>query len=174
MVAFVETVYTMAECDGQVEVCVNLTQPQTDILDEVIHLDVVRDDASRHIPPGSVLACKHFVRHTMVSRFLTEPNIPHFYAIALLTDYEEQRAIVNGLRDSSITETSRTVCYNQTVYCDTRLELTEYFGLGIAVRDSTSVKTLTDPVYGQTAVEILDDNSSKWECITQSFVYHQR
>ena len=100
----------------------------------------------------------------MTSGPMTGPDSPNFlgvYATAPLTDYEEQTAVVNGLRDSSITETSRTVCYNQTVYCNSRLELTEYFGLGIVIRDSTSVKTLTDPVYGQTAVKILDSNNSK-------------
>ena len=64
MVAFVETTYTVTECDGQVKVCVNLTQPQTDILDEVIHLDVSTSDISSYIPSGSVLAskrCPHLI-----------------------------------------------------------------------------------------------------------------
>ena len=58
VVAFVKTMYTVAECDGQVEVCVNLTRPHTDILDEVVHLDVYRSDSSRHFPSGSGLASK--------------------------------------------------------------------------------------------------------------------
>ena len=58
MVAFVETTYTVTECDGQVKVCVNLTQPQTDILDEVIHLDVSTSDISSYIPSDSMLASK--------------------------------------------------------------------------------------------------------------------
>ena len=56
VVQFVETTYTVTECEGQVEVCVNLTQPQTDILDEVIDLDIFRNDTSRYIPAGSPLA----------------------------------------------------------------------------------------------------------------------
>ena len=56
VVQFVETTYTVTECEGQVEVCVNLTQPQTDILDEVIYLDIIRNDTSRYIPEGSPLA----------------------------------------------------------------------------------------------------------------------
>ena len=49
----------MSECGDQVEVCVNLTRPQTDILDEVVYLDIVRNDTSKYIPPGSVLASKN-------------------------------------------------------------------------------------------------------------------
>ena len=78
------------------------------------------------------------------------------------SDYEEQTPVTNGLRDSSITESSRVVCYNQTVYCDPRLESTEYFGLAISVRESSTVRAEVDSVYGQTAVKILDDSASKF------------
>ena len=57
-VAFTELVYTVRECEDQVEVCVNLTQPQKDILDEVVYLDIVSSDSSHHIPPHSSLASK--------------------------------------------------------------------------------------------------------------------
>ena len=53
-----QTSYTVVEGEGQVEVCVNLTQPQTDILDEEIYIDVYRDDFSLHIPSHAALACK--------------------------------------------------------------------------------------------------------------------
>ena len=56
LVAFTEPVYTVRECEDQVEVCVNLTRPQKDILDEVIHLDIVSSDFSYHITPDSSLA----------------------------------------------------------------------------------------------------------------------
>ena len=38
-VGFVETVYTVSESVGSVEVCVNLTRPQLDILDEFVVVD---------------------------------------------------------------------------------------------------------------------------------------
>ena len=82
--------------------------------------------------------------------------------MAPLTDYPQQIVGINGLRDSAITETSRVVCYNQTVYCDVQLEETEYFGLAIAVRDSSTVRTDVDPNYGQTAVKIVDGSHSKF------------
>ena len=78
------------------------------------------------------------------------------------SDYEEHTPVTNGLRDSSITESSRVVCYNQTVYCDIRLELTEYFGLALSVRESSTVRAVVGPVYGQAAVKILDGNGSKF------------
>ncbi|CAI8010977.1 hypothetical protein GBAR_LOCUS7143 [Geodia barretti] len=153
VVAFVETTYTVTECDGQVEVCVNLTRPQTDILDEVIHLDVSTSDISSYIPSGSVLA---------------NPDVPSFlgtYPMAPGTDYEKQTRSANGLRGSSITESSRVVCYNQTVYCDTRLELTEYFGLSIAVGTSSTVRTEVDPIYGQTAIKMMDGSGTAEVCL---------
>ena len=54
MVAFLQTTYTVIENEGQVEVCVNLTHPQTTILNEKVHVEVYRDD----IPPHFILACK--------------------------------------------------------------------------------------------------------------------
>ena len=102
---------------------------------------------------------------------MTGPDSPNFlstYAMAPLTDYEEQTLLMNGLKSSSITESSRVVCYNQTVYCDARLEPTEYFGLGIAVRASSTVRTDVDPIYGQTAVKILDSSNSK--CIASHMI----
>ena len=103
---------------------------------------------------------------------IIDPDVPSFlgtYPMAPGTDYEKQTRSANGLRGSSITESSRVVCYNQTVYCDTRLELTEYFGLSIAVRASSTVRTEVDPIYGQTAIKIMDGSSSKF--FTTSILY---
>ena len=55
-VAFVETMYTVVESEGRVEVCVNLTRPEIDILNETVQVDVFHDDSSVYIPPNSVLA----------------------------------------------------------------------------------------------------------------------
>ena len=96
---------------------------------------------------------------------IIDPDVPSSlgtYPMAPGTDYEKQTRSANGLRGSSITESSRVVCYNQTVYCDTRLELTEYFGLSIAVRASSTVRTEVDPKYGQTAIKIMDGSGSKF------------
>ena len=54
--AFVETVYTVDESVGAVNVCVNLTKPDIDILDETVRVFVIDKSSSVYIPPGSPLA----------------------------------------------------------------------------------------------------------------------
>ena len=53
-----ETVYTVVESDERVEVCVNLTQPLTDILDNTVNVEVFVDDDSIYIPPNAPIASK--------------------------------------------------------------------------------------------------------------------
>ena len=55
-VAFVETMYTVVESEGRVEVCVNLTRPEKDIFEETVQVDVFHYDSSVYIPPNPVLA----------------------------------------------------------------------------------------------------------------------
>ena len=58
VVAFVQTIYTIIENVGSVEVEVNLTRPVGDILDEYVFVNVYDDENSIYIPSGSVLASK--------------------------------------------------------------------------------------------------------------------
>ena len=55
-VALVETTYTVDESVGSVSVCVNLTRPQVDILDETVNVFVIDYPTSVYIPPGAPLA----------------------------------------------------------------------------------------------------------------------
>ena len=55
-VVFVETIYTVPESVGSVEVCVNLTQPQIDILDEFVVVEVYDFPSSVLIPANVTLA----------------------------------------------------------------------------------------------------------------------
>ena len=55
-VAFMETVYTVDESVGAVNVCVNLTKPDIDILDQRFQVFVIDNSSSVYIPPGSPLA----------------------------------------------------------------------------------------------------------------------
>ena len=57
-VAFDQTMYTVLESAGSVEVCVNLTHPPDDILDEQVTVLVFHNDDSMYIPPNSTLASK--------------------------------------------------------------------------------------------------------------------
>ena len=57
-VAFVETAYTVDESMPAVNVCVNLTQPSKDILDETVNVYVIDNSRSVYIPSGAPLASK--------------------------------------------------------------------------------------------------------------------
>ena len=56
--AFVRTMYTALETVGSVEVCVNLTHPPIDILDEFVRTEVLNEPNSVYIPENSTLASK--------------------------------------------------------------------------------------------------------------------
>ena len=51
-----ETVYTVPESVGSVEVCVNLTRPQIDIFDEFVIVEVTDFPSSVYIPADVTLA----------------------------------------------------------------------------------------------------------------------
>ena len=77
--------------------------------------------------------------------------------MAPMTDYEEQIRGINHIRNTVINETRRIICYNQPIYDDMRLEMSEYAGLTLDIRDS-SVFTVVRPMYDQVAIEILDND----------------
>ena len=53
-----ETSYTVFENVSTVEVCVNLTEPQIDILGEEVYVMVFNDPNSVYIPAGGIRASK--------------------------------------------------------------------------------------------------------------------
>ena len=57
-VGFVETVYTVPESVGSVEVCVNFTRPQIDIFEEFVVVEVYDHPSSDYIPTNARLASK--------------------------------------------------------------------------------------------------------------------
>ena len=74
-----KTTYTVDESVGSVSVCVNLTQPQVDILDDTVNVDVIDYPSSVYVPPGATLASKpsnlyHCVCHIMHSQLLILPT----------------------------------------------------------------------------------------------------
>ena len=58
-VSFVQTSYTVLESAGSVEVCVNLTQPGVDILDESVSIFVNDFPSSVNFPVVAALACEY-------------------------------------------------------------------------------------------------------------------
>ena len=57
-VAFVRTTYTVSESVSSVDVCVNLTRPTVDILDEFVVVEVTDFPSSVYIPADVTLASK--------------------------------------------------------------------------------------------------------------------
>ena len=58
-VAFVEQRFTVDESVGAVNVCVNLTHPVVDILEETVNVFVIDYSSSIYIPPGAPLASEY-------------------------------------------------------------------------------------------------------------------
>ena len=74
------------------------------------------------------------------------------------SDYEEQIEGLNRIRDKVINDTIRVISYHLPIYDDLRLEMTEYAGLTLAVRESL-FHTEVRPMYDKIAILILDDDS---------------
>ena len=59
--------YTVSESTGSVEVCVNLTLSQIDILDEFVVVEVTDFPSSVYLPAGATLASElHIAAHKSV------------------------------------------------------------------------------------------------------------
>ena len=89
--------------------------------------------------------------------------------MALGTDFEEQLDEFNRIRDMVINDTRRQICYDLAIYDDMRLEVSEYAGLTLTVRDTildrvgTIGLTEVHPMYNEVAILILD-NDSEFYC----------
>ena len=77
------------------------------------------------------------------------------------SDYAQQTSAVNAIDNSPISEVMRLICYNQTIYNDVRLELNEYMGLNLGVRDYslTRVLTFVQLTYDEASILIVDNDS---------------
>ena len=78
------------------------------------------------------------------------------------TDYAEQTFGVNAIDDQLITAEMRIVCYDQPIYDDERLEVSEYAGLTLDVYDNilfATVLTEVQELYDFVSIRILDDDS---------------
>ena len=74
------------------------------------------------------------------------------------TDYAEQTFGVNAIDDQLINATRRIICYDQPIYDDERLEVSEYAGLTLGV-DEATVLTEVQEFYNFASIRILDDDS---------------
>ena len=78
------------------------------------------------------------------------------------SDYAQQTRSVNSIDDTLISELRRVICYNQSIYDDLIVELDEYAGLTLGLRDYRfPVVILAKPRYDQAAILILDNDSKE-------------
>ena len=168
--AFVQTMYTVVESEGPVEVCVNLTRPPVDILDETVRVRVINDEGSIYIPAGVRLASESQLTLCIVLMMTLcilppAPDTPDFlsrYLNAEGTDYAEQTFGINAIDDQLINATRRIICYDQPIYDDERLEVSEYAGLTLDIDDNiqfTTARTEVQDLYDFASIQILDDDS---------------
>ena len=89
------------------------------------------------------------------------PNFLSRYLMSEGSDYAQQTDAVNAIDDILISELMRIVCFNQTIYDDPNVELDEYAGLTLGVRDNslTTIQTNVNPMYGQAAILVIDNDS---------------
>ena len=78
----------------------------------------------------------------------------------MFPDYEQHLPGFNHIRNTVFNETRRNICYNQTIYDDMRLEVSEYLGLTLTVV-SNKLRAIIDPLYSQVAIQILDNDSKQ-------------
>ena len=103
------------------------------------------------------------------------PDWPNFLGTYLMperTDYAEQTFGVNAIDDQLINATRRIVCYNQPIYDDERLEVSEYAGLTLGIDEYTrftTVRTEVQEFYNFASIQILDDDS---EFVYTCDLYH--
>ena len=99
--------------------------------------------------------------------FFSAPDIfdrPIGYPLAPLTDYEEQTKSRNRIRNMVISAMKRIVCYNQPIYNDSRVEVSEYAGLQLAVGNGLSALVDVKTQYDNAVILILDDDSQLANC----------
>ena len=87
-----------------------------------------------------------------------------------LADYAPPVRSFNPIMDLVITVTTRLICYNQTIYDDSRVEENEFFSLTLIVQDGSAIMTQVDPQLSSTVVKIVDDDG-KLQLLLLFFYY---
>ena len=176
VVAFVETVYTVDEGESEVNVCVNINQPDDDIfINETFNVFVIDDSNSVYIPTGSPLASELLPTASRLTLYINPWNLPapdppndrsQYHAVEN-SDYEQQTDSVNRIDDTLIQAGMSAVCYSQVISNDARLELDEYAGLRLRYRRNKHSTTQIEvqPMFDQAAILIIDNDSKFKESI---------
>ena len=164
--------YTAIEEEGSVEVCVELTKPEEDIEVEMVFVESLDFPSSVYIPDDATLASEFLcIKYMMTFRQYTYfPPVPdpfnyltQSYEMIPFSDYEQQQLLSNRIRSIVINATRRVICYDQQIYDDICLEVSEYFGMALTVQGMPPTTILTEvrPMYDQVAILILDDDGKQ-------------
>ena len=81
-----------------------------------------------------------------------------FHMMNPLADYPPPVKGLNSIRNMAITNTTRVICYNQTIYDDDRMEEDEFFSLTLTVQDRSAMTTVVDPHLSSAVIRIVDDD----------------
>ena len=159
--------YTVVESAGSVEVCVNLTHPPDDILDEQVTVLVFHNDSSIYVPPNPTFASKLFITNSLsdcchtFTPLLPAPDPPmgifNRHSMIPGSDYEEETRFSSTIRSIFIEHERRQICYNQVIYDDDCVELTETAGLTL-VPDDLDTQVEVERHYGDSVFFIIDDD----------------
>ena len=75
-----------------------------------------------------------------------------------LADYVPPVMSFNPIMNMIIGKSTHTICYNQTIYDDSRVEEDEFFSLTLLVQAGSAIVTQVDPELSSTLVKIMDDD----------------
>ena len=162
--------YTVTEDEIPVRVCVNLTKPEVDIDTEMVYVESLDFPSSVYIPDDATLASELLCLKCDDSEALYFPAVPdpfnfltQSYEMISFSDYEQQQLLSNRIRSIGINATRRVICYDQPIYDDMRLEVSEYFGMTLTVQGMPPTTILTEirPMYDQVAILIQDDDGKQ-------------
>ena len=78
------------------------------------------------------------------------------------SDYAQQTSFFNAIDDILITELTRVICYNQTIYDDMLIEPNEYMALTLGVVEFSGTTVLTNlrPMYSEASILIVDNDGT--------------
>lgn len=153
-VAYVETVYTVTETVGLVNICINLTQPEVEIFNVfTVNLYIMSSSSSLLSTCAPLTSELISVGEYVGIGFLDYFLLCYAYMYPALT-----LDAVGFYEDITINEERRMICSNHSIYDDRHLELNDSFSLILGVSQNNTFETHVDTTHGQASVLIVDND----------------
>ena len=93
------------------------------------------------------------------------------YTTTIFADYRPPVEGFNPIRTMAITEITRVICYNQTIYDDNCMEEDEFFNLTLTIQEGSAVETVVDLQLSSAVVRIVNDDCKLHPCTARFYVY---